>query len=303
MNIWLKKIKNSLSKTSNDFSLKLKKTFSFNKPNKEILDDIREVLILGDLGVKFSNQIVDELKLTNFEHKISKELVYKSIQNHIISILTPYTKQLSIPKRLTPYTIIFSGINGSGKTTTLAKVAYHLKKENKKVLIVSCDTFRASANEQVIVWARRSNCPIITGAKNSDPASIVYNAFIKAKKDNFDVLLIDTAGRMFNRIDLMNELKKINKVLSKIDATSPHLNLLVTDATIGQIAIKQVESFKNAININGVIVTKLDGTSKAGVIVPIIQEYKLPIYFIGIGEKIDDLSNFSPTVFSKKLLS
>ena len=302
MNNWFSKLKTALSKTSSNLGFNLKKSLSLNKPNKQILHDIEEVLLTNDLGVNFASHIVDQLSKKNFQDSISMDLITKYLLSEITSKLKPYEKQLIIPQHTQTYTILFSGANGSGKTTSLGKLAYKLCKNNKKVLIAACDTFRASATEQLIIWAQKSKCQIITGPQNSDPASIAYTAAIKAKKENFDVLLIDTAGRMHNKIDLMNELKKINKVLEKIDKSYPNLNLIVIDSNIGQIAIKQVENFTKIININGVIITKLDGTSKAGIIVPITQKFMIPIYFIGIGERIEDLNTFSAEHFAKALL-
>lgn len=303
MKKWFNKLKSSLSKTSTNLSVNLKKTFALNRPNKEILDDIEEILISNDLGVKFSNEVIEKISKKSFNTSITKQMVIDCVIEEIRTILEPYTKELIIPKSELPYTIIFSGINGSGKTTSLGKIAYKLQQVGNKVLIAACDSFRASATEQLEIWAKRANCEIIIGKYNADPASIAYKSFIKARDENFDALLIDTAGRMHNKIDLMNELQKISKVLQKNDKILPHLNLLVIDSTIGQTAIKQVENFKDIININGIILTKLDGTSKAGVIVPIIQKFKLPIYFIGVGEGIEDLNILIAKDFAQALLS
>jgi fused signal recognition particle receptor len=303
MRNWFSKLKGGLSKTSTNLGTNLKKAFALNRPNKEILDDIEEILISNDLGVKFSNEVIEKISKKSFNTNITKQMVVDCVIEEIQSILEPYTKELIIPNSGLPYTIIFSGINGSGKTTSLGKIAYKLQQVGNKVLIAAGDSFRASATEQLEIWAERSNCEIVTGEYKSDPASIAYRALIKAKTENFDVLLIDTAGRMHNKIDLMNELQKINKVLKKNDELLPQLNLLVIDSTIGQTAIKQVENFKDIVDINGIILTKLDGTSKAGVIVPITQKFKLPIYYIGVGESIEDLNTFSAKDFAEALLS
>ena len=303
MKNWIKKLRGGLSKTSNNIGTNIKKVFSLNRPSKEILQDIEDILISSDLGVKFTNEIIEKLSKKSFNEDISEDIVFNSVINEISHILRPYTKKLDIPNSNSPYTIIFSGINGSGKTTSLGKIAYKLQQNGKKVLIAACDSFRASAAEQLEIWSKKANCDIVIGEKNSDPASIAYKALSKAKAENYDVLLIDTAGRMHNKIDLMNELKKIINVLKKIDDSSPHLNLLVIDSTIGQTALKQVESFKSIVDINGIIVTKLDGTSKAGIIVPITQKFMIPIYYVGIGEGIDDLNSFSAEDFANALLA
>ena len=302
MTNWFSKLKIALGNTSSNLGFNLKKSLSLNKPNKKILHDIEEVLITSDLGLAFSRHIVDQLSKKNFHDDISMDVIIEYLASEIASKLRPYEKQLIIPQHKKTYSIIFSGANGSGKTTSLGKVAYKLRQNNKKVLIAACDTFRASATEQLIIWAQKSKCQIVTGLPNSDPASIAYTAAIKAKKEHFDVLLIDTAGRMHNKIDLMNELKKVNQVLQKIDKSYPELNLIVIDSNIGQTVIKQVKNFVETVNINGVIITKLDGTSKAGIIVPITQQFMLPIYFLGIGEGIEDLNIFSAKHFAKALL-
>ncbi len=302
MKQWFDKLKIGLNKTSVNLGTNLKRVFSLNSPSQELLDDLEAILILSDLGVEFSTQIIEELSKKSFSQKITKKIVADCVTEHIYKILEPYTKTLSIPHNKFPYTILFSGINGSGKTTSLGKIAYKLQKSGKKVLIAAADTFRASATEQLEIWANRAKCDIVTGLPNSDPASVTYTAFTKARDEQYDVLLIDTAGRMHNKADLMNELQKINKVLKKLDSSSPNLNLLVLDSTIGQITLKQVEIFKNIVDINGIILTKLDGTSKAGVILPIVQKFKLPIYYIGIGEAIDDLSSFSAKEFAKAII-
>jgi fused signal recognition particle receptor len=303
MRQWFTKLKAGLSKSSNNLSNGLMKAFSLNRANQEILDDLEEALIASDLGVEFSTQIVQKLSKKSFDEKITKGVVTKCVSEYICEILKPYSKELVIPNDGSTYTILFSGINGSGKTTSLGKIAHKLQNSNKKTLIAAADTFRASATEQLDVWAKRSGCDITTASLNSDPASVAYSAFVKAKREKYDVLLVDTAGRMHNKTGLMDELQKINKVLKKIDSGAPHLNLLVIDSTIGQVAIKQVEIFKKIANINGIIVTKLDGTSKAGIIVPIVQKFKLPIYYIGVGEGVDDLSAFSAKEFAEAIVS
>lgn len=303
MNNWFSTLKNSLSKTSVSFSTGLRKIFISNKPTKEIIDDIEEILIFNDLGVSFTEKIIQRLSKKSFNTSISKNIVINYIASELELILKPYEKKFIINQTNNlPYVILFSGTNGSGKTTSLAKIASKLHRDGKKVLIAAGDSFRAAAAEQLETWTKRCKCPIVMGSYNSDPASIVYKSLTKARNENFDVLLIDTAGRMHNRLDLMNELRKINSILKKTDSLLPQLSLLVVDSTIGQIAIKQAESFKKIIDINGLIITKLDGTSKAGVLLPITERCKLPIYLIGVGEELDDLKEFSVREFIDSLL-
>jgi fused signal recognition particle receptor len=302
MKQWFNKLTAGLNKTSANIQTNLKKVFALNKPKQEILDEVEEALIMSDLGVECSAEIVQRLSKKSFDQEINSKIVFDCVSEHISEILAPYTRTLSVPNGSSPYTILFSGINGSGKTTSLGKIANQLQASGKKVLIAACDTFRASATEQLEIWANRAGCDIIRGDASSDPASVAYKAYLKAKSERYDVLLVDTAGRMHNKADLMAELQKINNVLKKLDDSSPNLSLLVLDATVGQATLKQVEIFKQIININGIIITKLDGTSKAGVVVPIVQKFKIPIYYVGIGEKIDDLSPFSAQEFAKALM-
>jgi len=292
-----------LSNTSAKLTLNLKKALSLNKPKEEFLEGIEESLIESDLGVRFSTEITYKLRSTNFSERISKKVILEHLKEELADIFQNINRKLLIPDTGGVYTIVFSGINGSGKTTTIGKIAAQLTQQGKRVLIAAGDTFRASAVEQLTIWATRANAEIFIAKANSDPASVSYQALKKAQTENFDVLLIDTAGRIPNNLQLMDELKKINQVIKKLDTTAPQLNLLVIDATNGQTALKQVEMFQKDIAINGLIITKLDGTAKAGVIVPITQKFKLPIYFISLGEAIEDLQRFSSEEFINAILS
>jgi fused signal recognition particle receptor len=201
-----------------------------------------------------------------------------------------------------PHVIVMVGVNGNGKTTTIGKIAKQLKNDGKSVMLAACDTFRAAAVEQLKVWAERTNCPIVTGKEQADPASVAYSALEQAKTDGHDVLLIDTAGRLQNKANLMEELVKIIRVLKKLDETVPHQILLVLDATTGQNAFKQVQIFKEMVNISGLIVTKLDGTAKGGVVVGLADKFRLPIYAIGVGESVEDLHAFDAQSFARNLV-
>jgi fused signal recognition particle receptor len=296
------KLTQGLSNTSAKLNLNLKKAFSLNKPKEELLEEIEESLIESDLGVHFSMEITETLRRTNFSQEISKEIVADCLREKLTDIFQNIHRDLVIPDTNTVYTIMFSGINGSGKTTTIGKIAAQLTQQGKKVLIAAGDTFRASAVEQLTTWATRAKADIFVANPNSDPASVAYQALKKAQTENFDVLLIDTAGRVPNNSQLMDELKKINNVIKKLDTDAPQLNLLVIDATIGQTALKQVEIFHKDAAVNGIIITKLDGTARAGAIVPITEKFKLPIYFIGLGEAIADLQKFSAEEFIDAIL-
>ena len=223
--------------------------------------------------------------------------------NEIEKILKPCEGKIDLDSDKKPQVIIFNGVNGAGKTTTIGKIASNLKSQNKKVLISACDTFRAGASSQLEIWAKRANCEIILPLKEGeDPASVAYRAFDYAIKNGFDVLLIDTAGRLQNKQNLMDELKKINNVLKKLDSSAPHYNLLIVDATIGQNSRTQTEIFNQTVGIDGLIITKLDGSAKGGVVVAISKIFAKPIFAIGIGEKIEDLQEFNAKNFAKSII-
>ncbi len=293
------KFKSSLFKTSSSLSLKFKKALSLNRPKEELINEIEEILISSDIGIKSTEKISAQLQKISFDQEINLELISGYVKKEAESILAPFEGKLRIDSKK-PYTILFSGCNGSGKTTSLGKIAYQLKNEGKKVLICAADTFRAAASEQLYSWSQKASCDIMQ-KERSDPASLVYQSMDKAIKEGYDVLLIDTAGRIHNRADLMAELKKISKVLQKFDENAPNLNLLVIDGTIGQTALQQVKTFKEVTDINGLIVTKMDGSSKAGILLPLTENFQLPIYYIGTGESIEDLRSFSAYDFAQSI--
>lgn len=298
------KITDQLKDTSGKLTQAITQIFTHKKIAAEILDDLEEILINSDIGVEASTKIVKKLREKKFEKNISEEEIKQFLAQEIIAILQPCEKALALDDSIKPRVIIFNGINGVGKTTTIGKIAFNLSKEKKKILIAACDTFRAAASEQLQVWAQRSNCEIISALKDGeDPAAVAFRAFDYAKKNNFDIVLIDTAGRLQNKQNLMEELKKISNVIKKIDAAAPHENLLILDATIGQNAKNQLEIFHQIVGITGLIITKLDGSAKGGIVVALADKYKIPLYAIGVGEKIEDLQEFNATSFTKNLLS
>lgn len=297
---WFKRLKDGLLKTSSSITEGIAKVFTHTKLDQEALDALEESLIKTDLGAVFAAEIVAELSKEKFNKQATEEEIRDFLALRINAKLAPATKPLVISG--SPHVILFVGVNGNGKTTTLGKLALKYKKEGKKVLIAACDTFRAAAISQLEVWADRANCPIIKGAENSDPAAVAYKAIETAKAEGFDVLLIDTAGRLHNKTNLMEELAKIVRVINKLDSEAPHTTLLVLDATTGQNAIAQTETFLELVKVSGLIVTKLDGTAKGGVLVAIAKKFNLPIHFIGVGESIDDLHEFDAGEFSKALV-
>lgn len=298
------KINNQLDASSIRITSALKQIFTHKKLDENTLEELEETLILSDMGIEVATKIVDNLRAKKFAKNISEDEIKQFLQEQILNILKPCEKILNIAQSNLPQVLIANGVNGAGKTTTIGKIAQNLKNQNKKVLISACDTFRAGAASQLEVWANRVGCEIILPIKEGeDSASVAYRSLDYATKNNFDVLLIDTAGRLQNKKNLMDELQKISKVLKKIDINAPHENLLILDATTGQNARSQLEVFNEAIGITGLIITKLDGSARGGVVVGLAQKFQKPIYAIGVGEKIEDLQEFNALEFSKNLVN
>ena len=291
-----------LSKTSTKIKSGLSAIFSGKKIDDNMLEELENLLITSDININIVNDIINYLNKNKFDKNVSiddiKEIIYKKIKNIFIDV---HEKNIEFDKK--PYIMMFLGVNGSGKTTIIGKLAYQLKENGKKVLLAACDTFRVGATEQLKIWSEKAQVDIITANKDGeDPASVAYRAVLKAKQENYDVLLIDTAGRLQNNSNLMNELSKIEKVIKKIDNTAPHNNVIVLDATTGQNSIKQVELFQKYVTIDNIVINKMDGTSKGGILVSIVDKFKKPIFAVGVGEKIDDIKNFDIDEFIKNLL-
>lgn len=296
-------IVNQLSNSSQKISAAITQIFTHKKLDATTLEELEESLILADLGNEVVAEIIAKFKAQKFEKNIDDAEVRKFLADEIKIILKPCETALRFDSDVRPQVIIFNGVNGAGKTTTIGKIAANLKNQNKKVLIAACDTFRAAASEQLEVWAKRAGCEIVKALKEGeDPAAVAYRALDFAKKNNFDVLLIDTAGRLQNKQNLMDELKKINSVLKKIDEKAPQQNFLILDATTGQNARMQMEIFNQIVGITGLVITKLDGTAKGGIVVALAQKFKKPIFAIGVGEKIEDLQEFDAEIFARNLV-
>jgi len=295
--------KNKLSKSSEKISKGLSGIFTGKKLDEELLEDLEDLLISSDLSFDIVSNIVKNLRKNKFNKDTNIDDVKKIIAEELISILKNNEQPLNINSSKRPFVIMFVGVNGSGKTTSIGKIAHKLNLEGKKVLISACDTFRAGAVEQLKIWAEKSKTDFIQSEKNGgDPASVAYKSLQKAKNENYDVLLIDTAGRLQSNINLMEELRKIVKVLQKLDNSAPNKTIIVLDATIGQNSKRQLEVFSKAVDIDGIIMNKLDGTAKGGTLVSIAKEFQKPIYAIGIGEGIEDLNEFDAKEFVKNLL-
>ena len=296
------KLKQGLSKTKSSFDEKLNNVFSnFRKVDEELLDELEEALIMSDVGVETSNKII-----TNLRNKIKKEkkedeqAVKQALRDEIKNVLEEVDNTLKL--ETTPSVILVVGVNGVGKTTSIGKIANRLKQDGKKVVVAAADTFRAAAVEQLEIWANRAGCDIVKREEGTDPAAVVYDAVKIAKEKQADVLICDTAGRLHNKKYLMDELVKIKKVIDKELPEASKEVLMVLDATTGQNAISQVTAFKETVNITGLVLTKLDGTAKGGVVIGIVAENKVPVKFIGIGEQIDDMEIFNSNDFVNALI-
>ena len=296
------KLKEGLSKTKNSFNEKMNNVFSnFRKVDEELLEELEEMLIMSDVGGETSLKIIDNLRTRIKREKIEdEEGVKKALREEIKKIFDDV--QENNEEKSKPSVILVVGVNGVGKTTSIGKIANRLRQDGKKVVIAAADTFRAAAVEQLEIWADRANCDIVKRKEGSDPASVVYDAIKVTKEKNADILICDTAGRLHNKKYLMDELEKIKKVIDKELPDSSKEVLMVLDATTGQNAISQVKAFKETVDINGIILTKLDGTAKGGAIIGIVSENNIPVKFIGVGEQIDDMEKFNSEDFVKALI-
>ena len=299
---WLRKLEAGLTKSSLSLTNSLNELLVKKKLDSQTLVEIEDVLITADLGVETARKISKKLASTRFGKDTNPTEVRRVVADEIIEILSPVAQPLSLNPANRPHVILVCGVNGSGKTTTVGKLAHKFVEDGKHVMLAAGDTFRAAATEQLKIWGERAACPVISKETGSDPAGLVFEAFQKARKDNADVLLIDTAGRLQNNTELMEELQKIIRVVQRFDKTAPHSCLLVLDATVGQNAHSQVEIFLRMVNVTGLIVTKIDGSAKGGVLVSLAQKNGLPVHAIGVGEQPDDLQTFSATDFALSLL-
>ena len=299
-NINLKKLKDGLLKTRTKIVNSISETLNGKAVvDDKTLDEIEEILITSDIGFDTTAKIITQarIRLHNEKNRITTTII-DTVKKELISVLEVenISHQFEIGK-YKPFVILVVGVNGVGKTTTIGKLAHNFQIAGLKVLVGAADTFRAAAGEQLGIWAKRANVEIIQKEHGSDPSSVAYDTVVEAKKNNFDIVLIDTAGRLHNKSNLMEELKKIKNVMAKILPYAPNETLLVLDATTGQNAILQADEFSKVTEISGLVVTKLDGTAKGGVVFQIINKQKIPIRYIGVGEKIDDLQNFQPKLF------
>ncbi len=296
------KLKNGLNKTKKSFDEKINSVFSsFRKVDEDFLEELEEILIMSDIGMDTSIKIINNLRERIKKEKIEdEEDVKKALREEMQKILE--VTDISLHLNTKPSVILVVGVNGVGKTTSIGKIANRLAKDGKKVVVAAADTFRAAAVEQLEIWAKRSGADIVKREEGVDPASVVYDAIKITKEKNADVLIVDTAGRLHNKKYLMDELNKIQKVINKEMSEADKEVLLVIDGTTGQNAISQVKAFKEEADITGLVLTKLDGTAKGGVVIGIVEENKIPVKFIGVGEQIDDMEIFNAEDFVKAII-
>jgi fused signal recognition particle receptor len=298
---WFARLKAGLNRTSTRITGSITGIFTKRKLDRALLDELEEALIAADLGPATAARLIKALAKDRFDKEIDEQEVREIFAAEIASILQPVAHPLTL-KPLKPHVILVVGVNGSGKTTTIGKLAKQFQAQNKKVMLAAGDTFRAAAVQQLKVWGERANVPVVSREDGGDAAGLAYDALARAQAEGIDVLLIDTAGRLQNKAGLMEELAKIIRVIKKLDPTSPQDCLLVLDATTGQNAHSQVEIFKEMCQVTGLVVTKLDGSAKGGVLVALAEKFKLPVVSIGVGESADDLRPFEAEVFARSLM-
>ena len=299
---FFEKLKQGMSKTKTSFDEKISNVFkSFKKVDEDFLDELEEVLIMSDIGMDTSIKIMNNLRQRVKKEKIQdEEEIKQALKEEIIQILSKVDRGLKLNTK--PSVILVVGVNGVGKTTSIGKIANRLAKDGKQVVIAAADTFRAAAVEQLEIWANRAGADIVKREEGVDPASVVYDAIKITRQKNADVLIVDTAGRLHNKKYLMDELRKIQKVIKKEMSDCDEEVLLVIDGTTGQNAISQVKAFKEEADITGLVLTKLDGTAKGGVVIGIVEENNIPVKFIGVGEQIDDMEIFNPEEFARAII-
>ncbi len=299
---WLGRLRAGLGKSSEKITGSIGALFRARKLDQAALDELEEALIMADIGVSTSAKLVSAIAKSRFDKEVSEDEIKRALADEMAHILEDVAAPLIIDSARKPHVILVCGVNGSGKTTTIGKFANQFKVEGKSVMLVAGDTFRAAAVEQLQVWGERSDCRVIAGKHGADAAGLVYGAFETAKAEGVDVMMIDTAGRLQNRKDLMAELEKIIRVIKKIDDSAPHTTLLVMDSTIGQNAHSQVETFKEMVNVSGLVLTKLDGSARGGVVIGLAEKFALPVHAVGVGEGIDDLKPFEARAFAHSLM-
>ena len=296
---WWRRLSSGLKRTSSSLGTAVADLVTKRKLDRAMLEDIEDVLLRADLGSDVAARIADAVGQGRYDKAVSADEVKAVVATEVEKVLAPVAQPLVIEANTKPFVILVVGVNGSGKTTTIGKLASRFSAEGRSVMLAAGDTFRAAAIEQLKVWGERTGAPVIARAHGSDSAGLAFDALTAAIEQKKDVLLIDTAGRLQNKAELMNELEKVVRVIKKVDASAPHAVLLVLDATVGQNALSQVEAFHRTAGVTGLVMTKLDGTARGGILVALAEKFKLPVHFIGVGEGVDDLAPFTARDFAR----
>jgi fused signal recognition particle receptor len=296
------RLKEGLSRSTQKLSGNITAVFNKRRLDEAALEELEELLIGADLGPAVAGRVIEEFRRTRFGKEVTDEEVRDALSAEVARVLEPVAVPFVPDPVLKPHVVLVVGVNGTGKTTTIGKMALHYAREGLRSVLVAGDTFRAAAVEQLQIWGERVEAPVIAGPPNADAAGLAYEAFVKSRGQGADLLLIDTAGRLHNKGALMEELAKIIRVLRKFDETAPHSVLLVLDATTGQNAIEQVRVFKEMVNVTGLIVTKLDGSARGGIVVALAETFGLPVHAVGVGEKAEDLRPFRAADYARGLV-
>jgi fused signal recognition particle receptor len=299
---WFSRLRTGLAKSSTRLTEGINAIFTRRRLDDAALDELEDLLIASDMGVGVAGEVVAALRRTRFNQEVSPEEVRAALAEEVVRLVAPVAKPLVIDLARKPFVVLVVGVNGSGKTTTIGKLARLYRDEGRRVVLAAGDTFRAAAVEQLQIWGERAGCPVVTRPQGADAAGLAYDALVQARDQEADILLIDTAGRLHNKTDLMAELQKIVRVLKKVDPAAPHAVLLVLDATVGQNAHAQAEIFRAMVGVTGLVMTKLDGTAKGGVLVSLAEKYGIPIHAIGIGEGAEDLRPFEARAYARSLV-
>src|SRR3979411_2847214 len=298
---WWRRLSSGLKRTSGALGTAVADLVTKRKLDRAMLDDIEDVLLRADLGTEVAVRIADAVGAGRYDKAISADDVKAVVASEVEKVLSPVAKPLEIDAAQKPFVILVVGVNGSGKTPPIGKLAANLSAEGRKVMLAAGDTFRAAAIEQLKIWGERTKSPVIAGAQGSDSASLAFNALSAARDGKLDVLLVDTAGRLQNKAELMKELEKVVRVIKKVDPSAPHAVLLVLDATVGQNALSQVEAFHRIAGVTGLVMTKLDGTARGGILVALAAKNGIPVHFIGVGETVDDLAPFEARYLARAI--
>ena len=301
MTSWWQRLRGGLQRSSSALTKNVSAIFTRKRLDAEALEELEEALIAADLGIATAARLTARLRQDRFGRDVTDTEVRETLAGYVAETLEPVAQPLLV-EGARPFVVLVAGVNGTGKTTTIGKLAAQLAKEGKRVGLVAGDTFRAAAIEQLAIWSDRAAATLFKASAGAEPAGLAYDAFARAREQELDVLLVDTAGRLHNKTALMDELRKIVRVLQKLDPAAPHARLLVVDATTGQNAHRQVELFREAVDLTGLVVTKLDGSARGGVVVALAEAFALPVHAVGVGEGIDDLRPFEARAFARALL-